>query len=46
MVLIETAFDALLMPFTLALVLRLNLAWGIPDLSLMIFNDTVGDIIS
>ena len=46
MVLIETAFCALLMPFSLVLVFRINLAWGIPDLSLIIFSETFGEIVS
>lgn len=45
MILIETAFAAFLVPFSFVLVLRLNLDWGIPDISLIIFSDAVGDII-
>lgn len=33
-------------PLTFMLVLRLNVDWGIPDMALIIFTDTVSEIVS
>ena len=45
MMMIEVAIGLFLAPFSFVLVSRVNLSWGVPDLSLIIFSDAVGDII-
>ena len=42
---IEAVISIVMAPLTFMFVLRLNLDWGIPDLALIIFTDTVSDII-
>ena len=42
---IEAMISIVMAPLTFMFVLRLNLDWGIPDLALIIFTDTVSDII-
>ena len=42
----DALISILLAPLTFIFVLRLNVDWGIPDMALIIFTDTVSDIIS
>ena len=42
----NAAISLLLAPLTFILILRLNLAWGIPDMVLILFSTAVSDILS
>lgn len=40
----ESALTVLMAPLTFIFILRMNLAWGVPDLVMIVFTDTVGSI--
>ena len=42
----DALISILLAPLTFIFVLRLNLDWGVPDMFLIIFTDTVAEIVS
>ena len=43
---IDAVISIVLAPLTFIFVLRLNVDWGIPDMALIIFTDTVSEIVS
>ena len=45
LIMTEAIVSVLLAPLTLAFVLRLNLDYGIPDMAMLIFNDSVRDVV-
>lgn len=45
LIMCESVITAIMAPFTFVFVLRLNVAWGIPDLAMIIFTDTVSTIL-
>ena len=42
----DALISILIAPLTFMFVLRINVEWGIPDMALIIFTDTVADIVS
>lgn len=46
LIMMDALVSLLLAPFTFALIFRINLEYGIPDVLLIIFTDTVQEIIS
>ena len=46
LIMMDALISILLAPLSFIFILRLNLQWGIPDMFLIIFTDTVSEIIS
>lgn len=46
LIIIDALISIVIAPISFAFVLRWNVQWGIPDLVMIIFTETVGDIIS
>ena len=46
LIMIDAVISIVLAPLTFIFVLRLNVDWGIPDMALIIFTDTVSEIVS
>ena len=46
LIVMETIIGLLFAPFSYMFILRINVTYGIPDLALIIFTDTVQDIVS
>ena len=46
LILMDSIFSCVLTPLSLVFILRLNVQWGVPDLAIILFKDTVQDIAS
>ena len=46
LIMMDAVISIVLAPLTFVFVLRLNIDWGIPDMALIIFTDTVSEIVS
>ena len=46
LIIMDAILTIILSPFTFAFITRLNLEWGVPDMVMIIFTDTVSDIVS
>ena len=42
----DALITILMSPLTFIFVLRINVVWGVPDLFMIVFSETVGDILS
>lgn len=46
LIMMDALISIMLAPLSFMFVLRLNLAWGIPDMALIVFTDVVSEIVS